>query len=198
MSECSTFVSGSPARPAPPGTLGYPQPGRLVAVLGEHGELGAGEHGLMAVHRSDPGLMLGYLGAPDETAAKFRGDWFLTGDMVSQGEDGAVTYLGRDDDMMNAGGFRVSPVEVETALLAHPEVRDCAAVEVPVKADATVIAAFYIADHDLDPEALAAFLSDRLARYKQPRLYRRVPEIPRGANNKLLRRALRMSWEMPT
>ncbi|MEL6521326.1 MAG: AMP-binding protein, partial [Pseudomonadota bacterium] len=81
MSECSTFISGSPARPAPGGSLGWPQPGRHVAVLGDNGEpLPRGAPGTLAVHQSDPGLMLGYLNAPEETAAKLQGPWFKTGD----------------------------------------------------------------------------------------------------------------------
>src|SRR6056297_437286 len=80
MSECSTFISASPDHPAAPGTLGRPQPGRRVAILGAGGPVRRGEEGTIAIHRSDPGLMLGYLDAPEATAARFRGDWFLTGD----------------------------------------------------------------------------------------------------------------------
>jgi acyl-coenzyme A synthetase/AMP-(fatty) acid ligase len=196
MSECSTFVSGSPARPAPPGTLGYPQPGRRVAVVDTDGRpLPRGETGTLAVHRADPGLMLGYLGQPAETAARFRGEWFLTGDAAHMEADGALVYHGRTDDMMNAGGYRVSPVEVEAALLSHPEVREAAAVEVRVKAEASVIAAFYVAGTDLDAGALSAHMSGLLARYKCPRLFLRVPDLPRGANGKLLRRRLRDDYE---
>ncbi|NBC97075.1 MAG: AMP-binding protein, partial [Deinococcus-Thermus bacterium] len=127
MSECSTFVSGSPARPAPRGTIGYPQPGRRVAVLGDDGApVARGTPGTLAVHAADPGLMIGYLDARSETEARFCGDWFLTGDTASMQEDGAIAYLGRVDDMMNAGGFRVSPVEVEEALLAHPGIVEVA------------------------------------------------------------------------
>jgi acyl-coenzyme A synthetase/AMP-(fatty) acid ligase len=195
MSECSTFVSGSPDRPAPAGTLGFPQPGRRIAILGPGGPVRPGEPGVLAVHRSDPGLMLGYLGAAEETAARFRAEWFLTGDVVAEGPDGAIAYLGRDDDMMNAGGFRVSPVEVEAALAGFPGLTDVAAVELPVKADASAIAAFYSAEADLSWEAMRAFLEPRLARYKTPRLFLRVETIPRGANGKLMRRALRDRWK---
>jgi len=83
MSECSTFISGSPAAPAAPGTLGQAQAGRSVALVGPSGPVPAGTEGVIAVHKSDPGLMLGYLDAPDETAARFQGDGFLPGD---QGE----------------------------------------------------------------------------------------------------------------
>ena len=196
MSECSTFVSGSPARPAPQGTLGFPQPGRRVAVVDEAGSpLPRGETGTLAVARDDPGLMLGYLDAPEETAARHRGDWFLTGDAAHMEPGGALVYHGRTDDIMNAGGYRVSPVEVEAALLEYAEVREAAAAEVRVKAEASVIAAFYVAGTELDAGALSAHMSDRLARYKCPRLFVRVPELPRGANGKLLRRRLRDDYE---
>ena len=195
MSECSTFVSGSPANPAPQGTLGYPQPGRRVAILDGTGPVPRGTPGTLAVSRRDPGLMLRYWNAPDETASRFQGDWFLTGDTAQMADEGALTYLGRGDDMMNAGGVRVSPIEVETVLNAHPRIAECAAAEVRVKADTTLIAAFYVADADLDPAELDRFASQRLARYKAPRIYTRIDALPKGANGKILRRKLRETHE---
>ena len=204
MSECSTFVSGSTNHPAPPGTLGYPQTGRRVAVLAEDGPEGGpvrvGEPGILSVSRRDPGLMLGYWGAEAETEQRFTGEWFLTGDLVSMGEDGALTYLGRADDMMNAGGVRVSPIEVETALNAHPAILESAAVEVEVKADTSVIAVFYVAKDkaegdNVETDDLETFVARRLARYKCPRIYINVDALPKGPNGKLLRRALRQSYD---
>lgn len=196
LSECSTFVSGAPDRPAPEGSFGYAQPGRRIAVLDPAGSpVPTGDAGVLAVHRSDPGLFLGYYGAEADTAARFAGDWFLTGDMVRMADEGALTYLGRSDDMMNAGGYRVSPVEVEEAMRRHPGIEDCAAAEVAVRADASVIACFYTAAATPDEHALATHAAAHLARYKQPRLFVRVPALPRGANNKLLRRVLRQEWE---
>ena len=192
MSECSTFLSGSPARPAPPGSSGHVQPGRRVALLGADGApVPRGTPGTIAVHRSDPGLFLGYLGATAETADRFAGEWFLTGDIASMAEDGAITYLGRDDDMMNAGGVRVSPLEVEAVLNSHPAIHEAAACAVEVKPGVSVIAAFYTADAPLPEADLDAFAAARLARYKQPRIWRHVEALPRGPNNKLQRRALR-------
>jgi acyl-coenzyme A synthetase/AMP-(fatty) acid ligase len=195
MSECSTFISGSPSRPAPPGTLGYPQDGRRVAVLSADGPARFGEPGILGVSRRDPGLMLGYWGAEAETSQRFRGEWFLTGDTVSMAADGALTYLGRGDDMMNAGGVRVSPIEVEAALNAHPAILESAAAEVTVKADTTVIAAFYVSKNPLDSAELERFVAARLARYKCPRIYTRIEALPKGPNGKLLRRRLRDSYE---
>jgi acyl-coenzyme A synthetase/AMP-(fatty) acid ligase len=192
MSECSTFVSGSPVRPAPPGATGYPQAGRTLAVLGADGRpLPRGTPGTLAVHAADPGLMLGYLGAPEETEARFSGDWFLSGDTVTMEEDGAIAYLGRVDDMMNAGGVRVSPLEVEAALAEHPGIDDVACAEVTVKADTRVIAAFYTGPAPLPEAELAAFAAERLARYKQPRLFEHRAGLPRAGNGKLDRKALR-------
>lgn len=196
MSECSTFLSASPTRHAPEGTLGFAQPGRRLAILGSQGTpVPRGTSGTIAIHRSDPGLMLGYLGHAEETAARFSGDWFLTGDLGEMAEDGAITYLGRGDDMMNAGGLRVSPLEVEAVLQRFPGIVEAAATEITVKAGTTVIAAFYHADAALDEAALSAHISTHLARYKQPRLLIPVDALPRSANGKLRRKALRSAYE---
>ena len=192
MSECSTFISGSPARPAPGGALGYPQPGRRIALIDGQGEA---DHGVIAIHRSDPGLMLGYLDQPEETAQKFLGDWFLTGDMGHRDASGAIHYDGRADDMMNAGGTRVSPVEVEDVLTAHPAITEVACAEARLRDDLSLIAAFYVAPDVIHEDELTAFARQGLASYKVPRIWVRVDVLPRGANNKLLRAQLRRDWE---
>jgi acyl-coenzyme A synthetase/AMP-(fatty) acid ligase len=185
MSEISTFISGGPDRPAPLGSAGFPQSGRRIAVLGPEGQpLPPGEVGVLAVATSDPGLMLGY-----EGAASPAGDWFVTGDMVHQGWNGAMHMHGRSDDMMNPGGIRVSPREVEEALADLPGVTELAVAEVPVSGGARVIACFY-AGGALPESTCAAFAAERLARYKQPRLWVPVDALPRGATGKLNRRAL--------
>ena len=146
MSEVSTYVSSRPGRPAPAGHTGYPQAGRRVAILGETGEVPVprGTDGLLAVSRGDPGLMLGYWRRPEETAAAFRGEWFVTGDRARMDRDGAVAHLGRADELMNAGGFRVSPAEVEAALVEHPDIAEAAVVEREVRPGVSVIAAYYV------------------------------------------------------
>ena len=191
MSECSTFISASPDAPATPGTLGRPQPGRRVAVLGPDGPVPRGTEGTIAVHRGDPGLMLGYVGAPGATAEKMQGDWFLTGDRGVMDAAGDITFLGRADDMMNAGGFRVSPLEVEAVLGAYPGIEEAAVTDIEVKRDARLIMAFYTGPAPIDAPDLDRFVADRLAAYKRPRGYFHLDALPTGANGKLLRRALR-------
>jgi acyl-coenzyme A synthetase/AMP-(fatty) acid ligase len=198
MTECSTFVSGAPGRPAPEGSAGYAQPGRRVAVLDPAGRpVPRGTPGELAVSRRDPGLFLTYLGAEDEAAARFAGEWFRTGDAAVMAADGAVTHLGRLDEMMNAGGVRVSPLEVEAALAAIPGIAEIAVAEVPVRPDVTVIGAFYTGPAPLDPGRLDAFAAQRLARWKRPRFWRHLPELPRTRAGKTDRRALAALGPVP-
>jgi len=190
MSECSTFISGSPARPAPEGSLGYPQPGRRVAVLSEDGgELSEGETGILAIHRDDPGLMLGYQRKDGSLDLPLAGDWFLTGDLVDRQPDGSFRYHGRRDDLITAGGFRVSPLEIEAVFQHAPGVHDCAALALTPKADTTIVGLAFAGDATED--ALRRLAEARLARYKQPRAFLRLDALPRNPNGKLDRRALK-------
>lgn len=190
MSECSTFISSCPDHPARGDALGRPQTGRRIAIVDENGPVPQGQEGVIAVHRGDPGLMLGYLNAPEESAARMQGDWFLTGDLGAMAIDGQITYLGRNDDMMNAGGYRVSPVEVETVLSAHPGITQVGVTDVEIREGTRIIVAFYTGPVPVDETELNSYVQDRLARYKQPRAFIHLPALPAGANGKLLRRAL--------
>ncbi len=191
MSECSTYISGAPAHPAKDHSAGWPQPGREIAVLDKDGNpVPRGEPGTLAVSKRDPGLCLRYLDAPLP-----EGEWFLTGDTVSMAEDDAITYLGRADDMINAGGFRVSPVEVEAAFIGFDGITEAAALAVSPKEDTEIIALIYGAEMPVPDDSLRAHAQDLLARYKQPRLYIHRPVLPKGANGKLSRKALRAEIE---
>ena len=197
MSEVSTYVSASPARPAPEGTAGYAQPGRRVAILGADGKpVKRGAPGQLAVGADDPGLMLGYWRNEAATHERLQDGWFLTGDTAVMAEDGAITYLGRDDDMLNAGGYRVSPLEIERVFDAHEAISESAAIALSVREGVQVIALAYVpAGDDPGEDALKAHAEAQLARYKQPRLYLPQAALPRAANNKLDRRALRLAWK---
>lgn len=190
LSECSTFISSATGHRAPDGWLGYPQPGRRVALIGTDGV--PGDAGVIAVHRDDPGLFLGYWGAPAETSAAFGSDWFLTGDLGERAPDGALRVVGRVDDMMNAGGLRVSPLEVEAAMADCPGAGDLAVTEIALGPGRSIIAGFYTGA--AAPESLAAHAAAGLAAYKCPRAWRRLGALPVTANGKINRRALRASW----
>jgi acyl-coenzyme A synthetase/AMP-(fatty) acid ligase len=193
MTEISTYISGAPARPAPPGTTGHVQEGRHVALLDDEGQpVPRGTPGELSVGTGDPGLMRGYLGEPAPP-----GDWFRTGDMALMATDGAITHLGRRDDLLNAGGFRVSPVEVEAAFHDTPGLSACAAAEVRPAPDATLIALFYEGPCAIDDSLLRQRAEKTLARWKQPRHYQHLDPLPRTANGKLIRRALPPLYQRP-
>ncbi|AWN39519.1 class I adenylate-forming enzyme family protein [Methylobacterium durans] len=195
MSEISTYVSSGPTVPVLPGSPGKPQPGRRIAILPVDGAaepLPPGETGLLAVHRTEPGLMLGYWNRPDEEAAVMRGAWFAGGDLARFDADGYLWFEGRNDDLMNAMGYRVSPNEVEGVLAEHPDVAEVGVAELSVRADIRVIAAFVVLNPGAaaDAEALLDWCRARLAAYKCPREIRFLEALPRTANGKVQRKRL--------
>lgn len=193
MTEVSTYLSGSPTRPAPPGSAGYLQPGRHLALLDDQGQpVPRGTPGEIAIATTDPGLMRGYLGHPPP-----QGPWFRTGDMATMTDDGAVTHLGRKDDLLNAGGFRVSPAEVEAAFHDLPGLHACAAVQVEPTPGTRIIALFYEGPCAIDAPLLHQRAETALARWKQPRHYQHLDTLPRTATGKLIRRALAAHFRKP-
>jgi acyl-coenzyme A synthetase/AMP-(fatty) acid ligase len=193
MTEVSTYLSGSPMRSAPPGSAGYVQDGRHVALLDDDGApVPRGTPGELSVGTGDPGMMRGYLGEPAP-----QGPWFRTGDMGLMSPDGAITHLGRRDDLLNAGGFRVSPTEVEAAFHDIPGLHACAAVEVRPSPDTTLLALFYEGPCAIDETVLRQCAEKALARWKQPRHYQHLDTLPRTATGKLIRRALPPLYQRP-
>lgn len=194
MSEVSTYISTPPGVAPRPGSPGRPQTGRAVAILPADGgtdPLPCGETGVIAVHRSDPGLMLGYWRRPDEQP--FRGDWFVTGDLASMDEDGFVWPQGRADEVVKVMGYRVSPVEVEAVIGSHPAVAEAAVVAVEPRPGVTILRACVVAREGtrIDADGLLAFARERLAGYKAPKELLVVPALPRTANGKIQRARLR-------
>ncbi len=139
--------------------------------------------------------MLGYWNRPEEDALVYRGDWFLGGDLAHFDAEGYLHYHGRNDDVMNALGYRVSPLEVEQCLSRHPAVAEVAVTEVAVRDGVTVIAAFVVPRDPDEPEGLdaaplLAFAHAHLAAYKCPREIIFTDALPRTANGKVRRRDL--------
>lgn len=207
MSEISTYISTGPGMTIKPGSPGKPQPARRVAILPtETGDntapeakarqpLPPGEVGLLAVHRSDPGLMLGYWRRPEEEAMVYRGEWFCGGDLAHIDDDGYVWFHGRNDDILNPMGYRLSPLEIETALDRHPLVHEVAVTELAVSPGVNILAAFVVphgsGPHGQRDEALILnWAREHLATYKVPRKIVFVEHLPRTRNGKLLRRDL--------
>lgn len=195
QSEISTYVSSSPTVPRRAGSVGKPQAGRRIAILpldGSDTPLAPGEDGLLAVHRSDQGLMLGYWNRPADDRAVTRGEWFTGGDLAMIDADGYVWHKGRVDDVMKALGYRVSPQEVEAALSCHPDIAEVACTALKVADGVAIIAAFIVPREGSAPDAdaITAFAATQLADYKRPRQITFVDALPRTPNGKVKRSAL--------
>lgn len=196
MTEVSTFISSGPVSPVRPGSPGKPQPGRRVVALPADGDstepLPAGEIGLLAVHRSDPGLMLGYWRREEEQAAIFRGEWFVGGDLISLDEDGYVWFHGRADDVIKSFGYRLSPVEIEKVVQSCPGVLEAAVVGLAIDEGKTLVTACVVPQPGttLAVGTLEAHVEEHLAEYKRPHQFVFVEALPRTRNGKLLRREL--------
>jgi acetyl-CoA synthetase len=180
-----------------PGSCGRPCPGRKVAIVdGKGAVLPPGEEGQIAGWRHDPIVMLEYWRNPEATAAKFAGDWLLTGDLGRMDEQGYVFFKSRDDDVITSGGYRIGPGEIEECLMKHPAVAMVGVVGVPDPVRTEIVKAFV----QLRPEMaateslkadLASFVKTRLSGHEYPREIEFVTELPLTTTGKIMRRELR-------
>ena len=179
------------------GSMGVPVPGHDVAVIGGAGErLPPGEVGDIAVRRPDPVMFLGYWNNPEATAAKFRGDWLVTGDMGRSDPDGYLSFVGRSDDLINSSGYRIGPAEIEECLTRHPAVALAAVIGVPDAIRGERIKAFLVlkpgiaGDAELE-ESIRGLVRSRLAAHEAPRDIAFVDALPLTATGKIVRAELR-------
>jgi crotonobetaine/carnitine-CoA ligase len=180
----------------PFGTLGSP---RQHPVLGEVNRarvmedghpVAAGEVGELEL--SNPTLMLGYHGMPEETAAVLVDGWLRTGDLVRAGDDGTYTFVGRRKQVIRRRGENLAPEEVEAALEAHPEVVEAAVIGTPSELSEEEVKAYVVlrADAGVAPAALHAWAAGRLARFKVPRYIELAGELPHTPTGRLARHRL--------
>ena len=179
------------------GAMGKPVPGHTVAVIDRDGYvLKPGEIGQIAVKRPDPVMFLEYWGRPEATRDKFIGDWMTTGDQGVTDEEGYITFVGRDDDVITSSGFRIGPGEIEDCLLRHPAVALAAVVGKPDEVRGEIVKAFIV----LKPEAAASdslateiqgFVRTRLAAHEYPREVSFIEQMPMTTTGKVIRRLLR-------
>jgi long-chain acyl-CoA synthetase len=174
--------------------VGLPYPATQVRVCDEAGnEVPRGEAGELWV--CSPYQFSGYLNMPEATAAGRRGDWFVTGDIARQDDEGYVYLVDRKNDMVISGGENIYPREVEEVLLGHPAVAECGVTGAPHPYWGEAVTAFVVPRPGLQvtAEELAALCRDRLSRYKVPKDIRFVAALPRNSMGKVLRRELRAS-----
>ena len=175
------------------GTVGPPLPDVELKITDpESGaELQAGEIGMIELR--GPNVFGGYWNMPEKTAEELRPDgFFITGDLGRIDADGYVTIVGRSKDLVISGGFNIYPKEVEAALDALPGVLESAVIGVPHADLGEAAVAVLVPEPDavIDTGAIAAAVATGLARFKQPRHYAVVPELPRNAMGKVQKAAL--------
>ncbi|GAA3024660.1 class I adenylate-forming enzyme family protein [Streptomyces glomeratus] len=199
LTECTApCASVPPGREAPvdpvSGTLavGVPGPDTVVRIVDDEGqEVPFGEQGEIVVR--GPQVVPGYWGRPDATAETFPDGELRTGDIGFMDARGWLYVVDRKKDMINASGFKVWPREVEDVLYTHPAVREAAVVGVPDGYRGETVKAYISlrTGTETDPDALAAYCKERLAAYKYPRQVEILPDLPKTASGKILRRELR-------
>ncbi|HYB78872.1 MAG TPA: long-chain fatty acid--CoA ligase [Thermoplasmata archaeon] len=176
------------------GSIGVPIPETDQRVLDlETGTrvLGPGEVGELSVR--GPQVMHGYYNQPEETALVLKDGWFSTGDVARIDPDGFAYIVDRKKDMVNIGGMKVYPREVEEVLFQHSAVADAAAVGAPDPEHGEVVVAFVVKKpgSTVTEEELIAFVKERIAHYKAPRRIEFRDALPRTGVQKVLRRVLR-------
>ncbi len=176
-----------------PGTSGQPVPGYDVRLVddSEREVTAAGVPGYLEVR--GPSLATGYWCRDAATRAAFRGEWLATGDVYTRSDDDYWTFLGRNNDMIKAGGIWVSPAEVEAVLVEHADVLEAAVVGARDDDGLEMTVAFCVprSGHAIVPDAIDAHCRARMAAYKRPRRVIAVDDLPKTATGKVQRYALR-------
>ena len=186
------FISNKPGA-VRPGTLGTVVPGFEVKVCDDDGrELPDGEVGMLWVRGNSRAI--GYWQQMDKTRAAFRGEWYVSGDLLRRDRDGYFTYCGRADELLKVGGKWLAPQEVESCLLQHPLVKEVAVVGIEDANGLTKPQAFVVATEQRPglAEELQAFARERLEPYKAPRTVRFLDALPRTHLGKVDRGKLRL------
>ncbi|MGW1151601.1 AMP-binding protein [Streptomyces rubiginosohelvolus] len=197
QTETAVQVANSPGQPLKTGSMGRPSPGFTVELLDPvTGQPGAAE-GEIALDLSDRpvGLMTAYHGDPDRTAEAMAGGYYRTGDIGARDEDGYITYVGRADDVFKASDYKISPFELESALLEHEAVAEAAVVPAPDPLRLAVPKAYVVLAEGWEPgpdTAKVLFEHSRavLAPYKRIRRLE-FAELPKTVSGKIRRIELR-------
>ncbi len=145
-----------------------------------------------------PNVFKGYWQMPDKTAAELREDgFFITGDLGVQGEDGYVTIVGRNKDLIISGGYNIYPKEIEQVLDDQPGVLETAVIGVPHPDFGETVVAVVVPQEGTAPDAgqLAAACTDSLARFKHPRRFEIVGALPRNTMGKVQKNILRDTYK---
>ena len=176
-----------------PGSMGKPSPQFKVDIVDEKGNsCPPGVNGEIVVKADAPGIMIGYYRDEDKTAVTLRGGWHHTGDVAWKDEDGYLWYVGRNDDIIKSSGYRISPFEIESVLMEHPSVLECAVTGVPDPVRGQLVKATIVLRESYDPTDelktdLQKYVKMKTAPYKYPRIVDFVNDLPKSISGKVKR-----------
>ena len=194
MTEISTPIISEP-NPLVRGTCGKQRAGVDVRLVDDHDcEVPIGTVGEMLVRTDRPwGMNSGYYKNPSATAAAWRNGWFHTGDAFRKDAEGYYYFVDRIKDAIRRRGENISSFEVEADVLAHPAVREVAAIGVPneMSEEDVLVVVAPVDGHLIDPAALLDFLRPHMAHFMIPRYVRVLPELPKTATSKVMKHELR-------
>jgi acetyl-CoA synthetase len=200
QTECTVAVATYPWMKPKPGSMGMPTPGYDIEIIDEEGnQCEAGNEGEIVIHTavSKPvGMFNGYYRDEQLTAKVWTNGLYRTGDMAWSDEDGYFWFVGRADDVIKSSGYRIGPFEVESALMEHPAVLECAITAVPDPDRGQIVKATIVPSKNYQPsEELAKELQEHVKRvtapYKYPRLVEFVTELPKTISGKIRRVQIR-------
>jgi malonyl-CoA/methylmalonyl-CoA synthetase len=193
MTEIGMGISNPLHGERRPGAVGQPLPGVEVRLVSDSGDVVEVEDEPAEIQVRGPTVFQEYWRRPDVTEESFVDGWFKTGDVAIL-EDGYYRILGRQSvDIIKSGGYKLSALEIEDALRQHPAVRECAVVGVAddTWGEAVAVAAEIVEEADLGLDELRAWATDKLSKYKLPKVLRVVEELPRNAMGKVTKPAVK-------
>jgi acetyl-CoA synthetase len=199
QTETVLCIGSFPGRESPPGSMGKPAPGWHIELHDKHGRpVGVNREGRIAISLQPRpvGLFREYIGNEAANRKSFVKGWYYTDDLAAMDEDGWFWFIGRDDDVIKASGYRIGPFEVESALLEHPSVAEAAVVGSPDPIRGTIVKAFVVLKSGVAPsEELVIELQEHVkqvtAPYKYPRAVEFVSSLPKTHSGKIRRNELR-------
>jgi long-chain acyl-CoA synthetase len=194
ITEATTLIATRMSMlPEPSGNVGFPPKNILtLEAVGEDGQ--TCEDGIIGELRlKGPGLMLGYLNRPAETAEKLRNGWLYTGDLGYRRSDGSFVISGRKTEFINVAGLKISPIEIEAVLNSHPGVVDSAAIGIEDSVYGEIVKAFVIAKDKatVSERDLIKYVAGKLANFKVPKFIVFLDEFPRNNIGKIDKKALK-------
>ncbi|MCW5772747.1 MAG: AMP-binding protein [Rhodospirillaceae bacterium] len=200
QTETICVAANVPGMEVRPGSMGLPSPGLTLDVIDDDGRIAAGgEVGHVAIKLTDPwppGLFTGYFEDPEANARCFRNGWYYTGDTATRDKDGYLWFVGRSDDIISSAAYRISPFEVESALIEHPAVAESAVVGKKDALRGEIVKAYVVLAKGQQPsDALAKelqdFVKNTTAPYKYPREIEFREALPKTISGKIRRVELR-------